>query len=86
LTIALSVASAPTTHYSLALSLHADLPVVLTIVHFDGTSILSLHTIYEDLKLGKERRGEQSEKLVKSKLTGHVLANGSVNCLAAPGP
>jgi hypothetical protein len=43
LTIALSVASAPTTDYSLALSLHADLPVALTIVYFDGTSILSLH-------------------------------------------
>jgi hypothetical protein len=43
LTIALSVASAPTTDCSLALSLHTDLPVVLTIVHFDGTSILSLH-------------------------------------------
>jgi hypothetical protein len=43
LTVALSVASAPTVDYSPALSLHADLPVVLTIVHFDGTSILSLH-------------------------------------------
>jgi hypothetical protein len=44
LTVALSIASAPTTDCSLALSLHADLPVVLTIVHFNGTSILSLHT------------------------------------------
>jgi hypothetical protein len=43
LIIALSIASAPTTDCSLALSLHADLPVALTIVHFDGTSILSLH-------------------------------------------
>jgi hypothetical protein len=40
------VASAPTTDYSLALSLYADLPVVLTIVHFDGTSILSLHSSF----------------------------------------
>jgi hypothetical protein len=44
LTIALSVASAPTVDYSLALSLHADLLVVLTVVHFDDASILSLHT------------------------------------------
>jgi len=27
-----------------ASSLYADLPVALTIVHFDGTPILSLHT------------------------------------------
>jgi hypothetical protein len=43
LTIALSIAS--TTDCSLALSLHVDLPVALTIVHFNGTYILSLHTI-----------------------------------------
>jgi hypothetical protein len=46
LAIALSVASVPTANYSLASSLYADLPIVLTIVHFDGTSILSLHTTY----------------------------------------
>jgi uncharacterized membrane protein len=45
LSITLSVASAPTVGYSLALSLDAALPIVLTIVHFGGTSILSLHTI-----------------------------------------
>jgi hypothetical protein len=44
LTIALSVVPAPTDDDSLALSLYADLPIVLTIVHFDGTSILSLHS------------------------------------------
>jgi hypothetical protein len=43
--IALSVVSAPIVDYSLALSLYADLPIVLTIEHFDGTSILSLHTM-----------------------------------------
>jgi hypothetical protein len=45
LAIALSVASAPTVGYSPALSLDAPLPIVLTIVHFGGTSILSLHTM-----------------------------------------
>jgi hypothetical protein len=29
-----------------SLELYAGLPIVLTIVHCDGTSILSLHTIY----------------------------------------
>jgi hypothetical protein len=41
LTTALSVTSTP--DYLLASSLYAALPIVLTIVHFDGTSILSLH-------------------------------------------
>jgi hypothetical protein len=45
LAVALSVASAPIADYSLASSLYADLPIVLTIVHFDGTFILSLHSI-----------------------------------------
>jgi hypothetical protein len=45
LTVALSVAFAPTVDYSLALSLCANLPIVLTIVHFNGTSSLSLHSI-----------------------------------------
>jgi hypothetical protein len=44
LTIALSDASAPTPNYSLALSLYAALLIVLTIVHLDSTSILSLHS------------------------------------------
>jgi hypothetical protein len=47
LAVALSVVSAPTVDYSLALSLYADLPIVLTIVYFDGTSTLSLHTTYQ---------------------------------------
>jgi hypothetical protein len=29
--------------------LYADLPIVLTIVHCDGTSILSLHTMQNEL-------------------------------------
>jgi hypothetical protein len=45
LAIVLSVASAPTVDYSVVLSLYAVLPIVLTIVHLDGTSILSLHTL-----------------------------------------
>jgi hypothetical protein len=49
LTIALGVVSALTDDYSLALSLYADLLIVLTIVHFDGTSILSLHTMYRHM-------------------------------------
>jgi len=32
----------------LASSLYADLPIALTIVHFDGTPILCLHTIYNE--------------------------------------
>jgi hypothetical protein len=44
LSIAISVPSAPTAGCSVALSLYAVLPIALTIVHFDGTSILSLHT------------------------------------------
>jgi hypothetical protein len=51
LIIALGIASASTTYCSLALSLHADLPVALTIVHFDGTSILSLHSLLIRLEL-----------------------------------
>jgi len=43
--IALSITCVPIASYSVAMSLYAVLPVVLTIVHFDGTSILSLHTI-----------------------------------------
>ena len=43
LTIALSVASTPTVDYFLASSLYVDLSIVLTIVHFNSTSILSLH-------------------------------------------
>jgi hypothetical protein len=46
LTIVLSVASAPTVDYSVVLSRYAVLPIVLTIMHFDDTSILSLHTRY----------------------------------------
>jgi hypothetical protein len=45
LSIAFTVASVPTSDYSVALSLHAALPIALTIVHFDGTLILSLHNI-----------------------------------------
>jgi hypothetical protein len=42
LSIAMSVPSVPTADYSVALSLYAVLPIALTIVHFDGTPILSL--------------------------------------------
>ena len=44
LSIALSVASILIASYSVASSLYA-ISVVLTIVHFGGTSILSLHNI-----------------------------------------
>jgi len=44
LSIALSVASTPIASYSVASSLYSVLLVVLTIVHFDGTSIHSIHT------------------------------------------
>ena len=44
LDIALSVASVPIAGYSMVSSLYAVLPTALIIVHFDGTSILSLHT------------------------------------------
>jgi hypothetical protein len=43
LSIAMSVSSAPTAGCSVGLSLYAALPIALTIVHFDGTPILSLH-------------------------------------------
>jgi hypothetical protein len=39
-----SLTTVSTASYSVASSLYAVLPIVLTIVHFDGTSILSLHT------------------------------------------
>jgi hypothetical protein len=42
----MSVPSVPIADYSVALSLYAVLPIALAIVHFDGTSILSLHTTY----------------------------------------
>ena len=42
--IALSVASVPITSHSVASSLYDALPVALTIVHFDGSSIHFLHT------------------------------------------
>jgi uncharacterized membrane protein len=45
LSIALSVTSVPTTNSLVASSLYAVLLIVLTIVHFDGTSILSLHNM-----------------------------------------
>jgi len=45
LSVALSVTSVPIASYSVASSLYAVLSVVLTIVHFDSTSILSLHTM-----------------------------------------
>jgi uncharacterized membrane protein len=44
LSIALSVTSVPTTDSFVVLGLYAVLPIALTIVHFDGISILSLHT------------------------------------------
>jgi hypothetical protein len=46
-------------------------------------------SIYEDLKLKKKRRrGDDSavQKGAFKQLTGHVLANGSVNVCAASGP
>jgi hypothetical protein len=43
LSIAMSVPSVPTAGYSVTLSLYAVPPIALTIVHFDGASILSLH-------------------------------------------
>jgi len=45
LSIAPSVVFVPIASYSVASSLCAALPVALTIVHFDGTFILSLHNI-----------------------------------------
>jgi len=45
LSISLSVAPVFIANYSVAPSLHAVLSVALTIMHFDGTSILSLHNI-----------------------------------------
>jgi len=45
LSIALSVASVTITSYSVASSLYAVLLTVLIIVHFDGTSIHSLHNM-----------------------------------------
>jgi len=47
LSIALSVASVPITSYSVASSLHTVLTVALTIMHFDGTSIHSLHNSHQ---------------------------------------
>jgi hypothetical protein len=44
LNIALNVTSVTTTDSFVVLGLYAVLPIALTIVHFDGTSILSLHT------------------------------------------
>jgi len=41
----LSIASVPIASYSVASSSYAVLPVALTIVHFDGTLIYSLHTM-----------------------------------------
>jgi len=46
LSIALTVASVPIASYSMASSLYAVLPIILTIVHFDGTFIHSLYTSY----------------------------------------
>jgi hypothetical protein len=46
LSIAMSVPSVPTAGCSVALSLYTVLPIALTIVHSDGTSILSLHNRY----------------------------------------
>jgi len=43
LSISMSVPSVLTAGYSVALSLYGVLPITLTIVHFDGTPILSLH-------------------------------------------
>jgi hypothetical protein len=45
LSVAMSAPYDPTAGYSMALSLYAALPITLTIVHFDDTPILSLHTI-----------------------------------------
>jgi len=46
LSIALNVASVPIPSYSMASSLYAVLPIVLTTVHFDGTFIHSLYNSY----------------------------------------
>jgi hypothetical protein len=43
--IVVSVTSALTTDFLVVSSLYAVLPIALTIVHFDGTPILSLHTM-----------------------------------------
>jgi len=40
----LSVTSVSATDSFVVLGLYAVLPIALTIVHFDGTSILSLHS------------------------------------------
>jgi len=45
LSIELSAATVPIATYSVASNLYAVLPIALTIVHFHGTSILSLHNI-----------------------------------------
>ena len=45
LSIALSVAFVLIASYSMASSLHAVLPITLTIMHFDGTSLHPLHNI-----------------------------------------
>jgi hypothetical protein len=74
LTAALSVTSTP--GYLLASSLYAALPIVLTIVHFDGTSILSLHSMNRTLILKVTVKGDFV--LVK-KHKAAVIKNGLEN-------
>ena len=50
--LALSVASVLIARYSVALSLYAALTVAPTTVHFDGTSIHSLHSIQARTLIG----------------------------------
>jgi len=80
LSIALSVASVLIASYSVASSLYAVLPIVLTIMRFDGTSIHSLLNIKRADEWKLENRAE-GYKNMKRHLDDTSKAPTAVACI-----
>jgi hypothetical protein len=55
--------------------LYADLPIVLMIVHCDGTPILSLHTRYQDWAMVQknDERTIKKQRLLNESLVVQIL-------------